>query len=115
IYIKRFMNLGNRPTVIDEIWLPADVFKGLSADVLIQNKGPLYGLFETKFGVSMIRAEEKVKAVAASTQLADFLKVPAGFPLLQVERVSYTYGDRPMEIRRGFYLTDHYHYRNSLN
>ncbi|MFY1975981.1 GntR family transcriptional regulator, partial [Achromobacter dolens] len=35
--------------------------------------------------------------------------------LLQVDRVSYTYGDRPMEIRRGLYLTDRYHYRNSLN
>lgn len=115
IYIKRTMNLGNRPSVIDEIWLPADVFKGLTSEILIHNKGPLYGLFETKFGVSMVRAEEKVRAVAASPQIADFLNVSEGFPLLQVDRVSYTYGDRPMEIRRGFYLTDQYHYRNSLN
>jgi GntR family transcriptional regulator len=29
--------------------------------------------------------------------------------------VSYTYGDRPMELRRGLYLTERFHYRNTLS
>jgi GntR family transcriptional regulator len=51
----------------------------------------------------MIRATEKIRAVAAEPA-ADLLRVPAGFPLLSVERVSYTYGDRPVEVRRGWYV-----------
>ena len=44
--------------------------------------------------------------------------VPSGafmFPLLSVERLSYTYNDVPMELRRGFYRTDTHHYRNELS
>jgi len=35
-------------------------------------------------------------------------------PLLLVERVSCTYGDRPVEVRRGWYVTRGYHYFNEL-
>ena len=37
-----------------------------------------------------------------------------GTPLLSVERLSYTYGDRPVELRRGLYHTASHHYRNEL-
>jgi GntR family transcriptional regulator len=40
--------------------------------------------------------------------------VDTGAPLLLVERVSYTYGDRPVEIRRGLYVTRNHHYHNTL-
>jgi GntR family transcriptional regulator len=43
------------------------------------------------------------------------LGVGEGFPLLSVERLSFTYGDRPMELRRGLYRTDRHHYRNDLS
>jgi GntR family transcriptional regulator len=32
-----------------------------------------------------------------------------------VERLSFTYGDRPVELRRGLYHTAAHHYRNELN
>jgi GntR family transcriptional regulator len=63
----------------------------------------------------MVRAEEELRAVGAATEVANLLNLAPGAPLLQVDRVSYTYADRPLEIRRGWYLTNHYHYRNSLN
>ena len=44
----------------------------------------------------------------------ELLDVPAGTPLLSVERVAYTYNDTPMELRRGFYRTDSHHYHNVL-
>ena len=78
-------------------------------------KGPLYGLFESEFGVRMIRAEEKIRAVAADGEVAGVLGVDAGSPLLRVERLSFTYGDKPVELRRGFYDTSTHHYRNELN
>jgi GntR family transcriptional regulator len=35
--------------------------------------------------------------------------------LLSVERLSFTYGDRPVELRRGLYHTVEHHYRNELS
>ena len=115
VMIRRQLSMNQRPTVIDDIWLPGSVFRGLTLELLTANRVPLYGLFESEFGVSMVRADEKLRAVAAPAEIAGLLGVEPGSPLLQVDRVSYTYGDRPVEIRRGLYLTDHYHYRNSLN
>lgn len=115
VMIRRQLSMNQRPTVIDDIWLSGSIFKGLSLELLTANRAPLYGLFETEFGVSMVRADEKIRAVGAPAEVASLLGVDLGTPLLQVDRVSYTYGDRPVEVRRGLYLTEHYHYRNSLN
>jgi GntR family transcriptional regulator len=41
--------------------------------------------------------------------------VEPGTPLLLVERTSFTYGDRPVEVRRGTCLTLAHHYRNALS
>ena len=75
----------------------------------------MYEMFEAEFGVRMIRAEEKIRAVAADAATAEVLAVAEGTPLLSVERLSYTYGDKPVELRRGLYRTDRHYYRNALN
>ncbi len=115
VAIRRVLSFSGTPTVIDDINLPGNLFKGLTAELLSSYSGPLYGLFETDFGVSMVRAEEKLRAVPADAEFSALLNVAPGTPLLRVERISYTYADRPVELRIGHYVTDQYHYRNSLN
>jgi GntR family transcriptional regulator len=115
VFIKRVQSFDGAPTIVEELWLPGVIFKGLTAERLDQYKGPMYGLFETEFGTRMIRASEKIRAVSADEGTAELLKISASAPLLSVERVSYTYGDRPVEVRRGLYLTEHHHYQNELS
>jgi len=115
IQIRRLLQFKRVPVVLDDIWLPASLFKGLTAERLTGYRGPLYGLFETEFGVRMIRAEEQLRAVAADAGAAGLLGVPVGEPLLSVERLSRTYGDKPVELRRGLYNTRSHYYRNELS
>jgi len=115
VYLRRVLSFGGAPIVLEEIWLPGTLFRGLTAERLAEYKGPLYGLFESEFGTHMIRAEENLRAVAADAAAVAALSVTAGSPLLLVERVSYSYGDRAVEVRRGQYVTEHYHYRNTLS
>ncbi len=114
VFIRRLLLFDGAPVVLDDIWLPGAVFKGLTADRLAEYRGPLYGLFESEFGTRMIRAEERLRAVAADATAAELLRTKPGAPLLLVERVSYTYGERPVEVRRGLCVTTGYHYRNTL-
>lgn len=114
IIVRRLLEFSGKPVVLDEIYLRGDTFAGLSLDTLKEWQGSLYGLFESRFGARMVRAEEKLRAVAADRTASDLLKVPEGSPLLSVERVSYSYGDRPMEWRRGLYLTTEHCYVNEL-
>jgi GntR family transcriptional regulator len=115
VQIRRLLVFAGKPVVLDDIWLPGAAFKGLTAERLAEYRGPLYALFETEFGVRMIRAEEKIRAVAADEPNASLLELKAGAPLLSVERVSFTYGDKPVELRRGLYNTESHFYRNELS
>ena len=115
IFIKRVLSFDQQPIVLDEIWLPGNQFKGLTSERLQNWQGTLYGFFESEFGVQMIQASEKITAVAANQEQSDSLGVPASTPLLFVERISKTYADKPVEVRRGCYVTNHYHYMNVLN
>jgi GntR family transcriptional regulator len=115
IFIRRVQSFDGVPTILEELWLPGALFRGLTAERLVEYKGPMYGLFETEFGTRMIRATERVKAVLAEPQVSELLDVPPGTPLLNLERVSFTYGDKPVEVRRGLYRTDRHHYHNELS
>jgi len=115
IFIKRVQYFDGIPTIVEELWLPGLIFKGLTAERLVEYKGPMYGLFETEFGTRMIRASEQIRAVCADAGAAQLLNIDPGTPLLSSERVSFTYGDKPVELRRGLYLTSRHHYQNELS
>ena len=115
LQVRRVLAFQGVPTILEDLWLPGSAFKGLTAERLASYQGAMYALFETEFGVRMVRADEKLRAVAADEQAAERLQVPPGAPLLSVERVAYTYQDAPMELRRGLYRTDTHHYLNSLS
>jgi GntR family transcriptional regulator len=115
VAIRRLLSFASVPTVVDDIYLPGVLFKGLTADLLSGYVGPLYGFLETEFGINMVRAEEKLRAVSADQDMSALLGIPKDTPMLKVDRISYTYADRPVELRMGHYVTDRYHYRNSLN
>ena len=114
VAIRRVLSFDGVPTVLDDIWLDGVVFRGLTAERIAAYHGPLYGLFESEFATPMTRAEERIRAVAADAATASILAVQPGAPLLLVERVSMTYHDRPVELRRGLYSTAGHHYRNAL-
>jgi GntR family transcriptional regulator len=114
IVLTRLLLFSGDPVVLEEVWLPAGLFRGLTAAAITEHKGALYNLFETQYGTRMVRAEEKLKARSADAETAKLLAVEPGHALLEVERLSYTYGDRPVEWRRGLYKTDRHFYRSEL-
>lgn len=115
LQVRRVLSFSGVPTILEDIWLPAAPFKGLTAERLANYHGPMYALFETEFNMRMVRAEERIRADPASDGRDLLLKVASGTPLLSVERIAYTYEDVPMELRRGYYRTDTHHYHNTLS
>ncbi|MBP8298470.1 MAG: GntR family transcriptional regulator [Burkholderiales bacterium] len=114
IVMRRVLEYSGEPVVLDEITLPAALFRGLTRARYDAYRGSTYSFFETQFGVRMVRADERIKAIAADATSGEILDVPAGTPLLAVERVAYTYGDRPVEWRRGLCTTRKHYYLNQL-
>ncbi len=115
LQVRRVLSFTGTPTILEDLWLPAAPFKGLTAERLRDYNGPMYALFETEFDVRMVRAEEKIRAVLPDPEQCELLRTDPQTPLLSVERIAYTYNDAPMEMRRGLYLTNKHYYRNALN
>lgn len=112
--VKRLLTFSGRPVILDHIVIPSNTFKGISATKIQEKNGSMYSMYETEFKIRMIRAEERLKAVSADAETARLLGIPEKTPLLRIERVSYTYGDVPMEWRLGLCITDDHHYMNEL-
>ena len=115
VHVRRVLGFSGIPTILEDIWLPGQAFKGLTAEQMANYRGPTYAMFEVDFGVRMVRADEKIRAVMPDDAQAALLAVPPVTPLLSVERIAYTYNDMPMELRRGIYRTDTHHYKNALS
>lgn len=112
--IKRVLTFARKPLILDEIYISTIPFKGLNAEMINQKKGSLYRLYESNYGIQMLNADEKIKAVSAEAEVSKLLNIKKGHPILGIERVSYTYGNKPIEWRLGLCLTDEYHYQTEL-
>jgi GntR family transcriptional regulator len=112
--VRRVMLLTGRPAVYEEVRLPARRFKGLGPSVIERHECMLYSMYETGFGVRILHAEERLKAVAVPREAAAPLGLPVGAPGLLIERVAYTYTEEPVELRRSWCDTREHHYRNRI-
>jgi GntR family transcriptional regulator len=96
------------PFVLERISLPAMLFPDLAS----REKVPatLYELYQKSYGVHVVKAEERLSAVAADRLAAKALGVATGTPLLRIERVATALVDKPVEWRVSVcYLADaHY-------
>ena len=114
IAIKRLLLLAKKPVILDHIILPAAAFKGVTAERINTYNGSMYRMYETLLGIRMVRSEERLTAIGADAETAAALALKPHTPLLSIERVSFTYGDKPMEWRLGLCLTEKHHYLNHL-
>jgi len=110
--IDRTREMDGRTMIVERITLPADRFANLDRVDPIPNN--VYGLYSQQYGLTIARAEEQLKAVAANAADARHLGCPAGTPLLEVNRIGYGLDGTPVEWRVSRCLTDGFHYSVSL-
>lgn len=101
----RFVNkleLSGTPVVIDEVLLPERLFSQLTEKTLRERTATLYQLYQEYFGVTVIRTQERLRAIKADAFKAGLLGVTAGDPLLQVIRIALSFRDKPVELRYSY-------------
>lgn len=111
VHLANELSLAGEVVSIDEIYLPAALYPGLTEQRLRERRTTLYQMYQDEFGVTVVRTAERVRASAATRTQARQLKVDAGTPLLQIVRVAYTFDDRPVELRYSYVNTRRCEYR----
>jgi GntR family transcriptional regulator len=93
-----------------EIVVSAHLFPGLDAKSVPDGASSLYALYQTTYGVNIIRVVEHLYAVRAGAAVAKALGIDRTEPLLEIERTGFTFNDVPVELRTTWVHTRHYHY-----
>lgn len=107
--------LQGRAVVHDRLALPAVLFKGLTEKRLRERPGTLYQLWQSEFGITVLRVEERARAVGADRSVARTLGIAPGTPVLRVRRTALTFGDRPVEYRLSTIHTAQHDYVQTLS
>ncbi|MGQ7791376.1 GntR family transcriptional regulator [Faunimonas sp. B44] len=111
--VDRTRDLDGRPVIVEKLYLPVARFPGLDAIETLPNS--IYSLYATRYGTTVGRAEERVKAVAATEADAAAFGCPAATPLLLIDRTAYALDGTPVERRVSRCITDGLHYWADLH
>lgn len=111
IHLSNVLSLAGEVTSLDEIFLPAALFPGLTGQRLRDRRTTLYQMYQDEFDITVVRAAERVRAYAATSSQARLLKTEVGAPLLQIVRIVYSFQNRPVELRYSYVNTRHCEYR----
>ena len=110
VRLQRLRLLDGAAAIVERIVVPAALFQGLDVRDRADLPNELYKLYQDRFGVSVARAAEKLKAVAASPEDAAHLGLRSGAPLLEIDRIAFALDGRACEWRVSRCSTHRHHY-----
>jgi GntR family transcriptional regulator len=93
------LSLHGEPVIVDDITLAEALFPKLTEAQIRNRTNTLYNLYQSSFGVNVIRTDERLRAATATAAQAKLLGIKTGAPLLEVRRVAYSYNRQPVEWR----------------
>jgi GntR family transcriptional regulator len=114
IRIRNVLALEGAPVIVDDITIPAELFRGLTEKIFQARDNTIYHLYQSRYGINVLRTDERLRAVLASRDIAQHLEVAPGAPLLEIRRVALTFRDRPVELRLSRVNTAQHDYHNTL-
>jgi GntR family transcriptional regulator len=114
IRIRNVLALAGRPVMVDDITVAAALFPGLTERIFTTRDNTIYHLYQSRYGINVLRTDEHLRAVLAAGEVAQRLAVGAGAPLLEIRRVALTFRDRPVEYRLSRVNTAAHAYHNTF-
>jgi GntR family transcriptional regulator len=113
-HIVNLLLMGGNPVLLDDVRIPCTLFPDLTEEKFVSRETTMYGFYQSAYGINVIRTVDRLTGVAADPETARRLGVPIETPLLAFTRVAYTFGDKPVELRRTLMHTAAYEYRNAV-
>ncbi len=108
------LSLQGEPIILDQISVPATLFPGLTERMLRDRTSTVYQFYQERFGISVVHADDRLRAASASDAQAQLLGVPEGSPLLLVVRIASSFRGQPVELRHSYVNTARHEYSVDL-
>jgi len=112
--VRNLLALGGRPVMLDDLVLPQRLFPDLTEKILTARDNTIYHLYQTRYGINVLRTSERLSAVLADAETAKLLNLRKGAPLLEINRIAFTYHSAPVELRRSLVDTTEHEYFSDI-
>lgn len=97
--IVRVRSFADQAAIFERIFVPVALMPDLKVETRAEMDDEMYVIYQEKFGISIVRAVERLAAVAATAEEAKRLHLKPGAPLLEISRVAIDVSGRPVELR----------------
>jgi GntR family transcriptional regulator len=114
IEIQRVRDMDGIAAISETVVVPVDLFPDLDKRTVADVPNELYQLYEERYGITVQRAVERLRAIAATKLDASRLSIAPGTPLLEIERIAETLNGQPVELRTSRCLTAGRHYVSTI-
>mgnify|MGYP006095457241 CR=1 FL=1 len=108
VEIIRVRYLNSEPVSVDRTFFPLDIGQKLFSKDL---SGDLFPMLENQLGISLGRANISLEARPADVDMATFLEIELGSPIMWVERLTHDTNGRPIDFEYLAFRGDSYKYR----
>ena len=112
--IRNLLSLRAAPVILDDIVVPQASFPDLTEKIFTARDNTIYHLYQTRYGINVLRSSERLSAVLADADAAKLLQTKKGAPLLAINRTALTYRDIPVELRLSLVNTAAHEYASDL-
>ncbi|MCC5913396.1 MAG: GntR family transcriptional regulator [Balneolaceae bacterium] len=112
IQIDRLRLGDGEPVAFDSTWLP--ILYGQLLDEKSLRESTIYKVLEENYDIPIVRGCYRISAEICTAELETDLKVPEHSPLLLIDRISYTIGNKPVYYQKRYYRTDKVLYEMTL-
>ena len=112
--VRNVLKLATDPIIFDTIVIPQALFPKLTAAKFKSRPNTIYHLYQSAYGITVVRSAERLRARLADAESAGVLGVKVRAPLLEIRRVAMTFNDAPVEFRRSLVNTENYEYFSEL-
>jgi GntR family transcriptional regulator len=114
VRIERLRNTDDHGKLLEFIVVPSTLFPDLHA-YSGELPNTLYDLYQRNYGKTIRRASEYLRATTLENpNQAALLDLPDGAPVLEIDRIAYTFNDLPLEWRRSLVDTRYLRYLSEL-
>jgi DNA-binding GntR family transcriptional regulator len=112
IYLHRLRLIDGEPCMINKAYVPHSLCPALLEDKLGTS---LYRLLVERYGLPVIHATDKIEALGADRETSQRLNLAPTIPILFVERLAYTTGERILHLGLNYIRGDRCFFRIDLS
>lgn len=112
LHIQRLRAFNDLPLMYEDLYLPEKIFAGL--EMMDITRELLYPIYDSRFNTPVIWADEFLEPHLATSDVAGHLGIAPGAPVIFLERIAYTFEDKPVEFRASFGRGDRFRYHIEL-